>query len=74
MNRPRLSHDARVLLLALTAGFPAVAATVTILALNGASAREQITIDVIVVLCWLGFSFAAKGRVAGPLRTLANLL
>lgn len=63
-----------MLLLALTAGFPAVAATVTILALNGASAREQITIDVIVVLCWLGFSFAAKGRVAGPLRTLANLL
>lgn len=74
MTKFKLSHDARVLLLALLAGLPAVVAVVILLAVEGFSAREQTTIEVIVVLCWLGFAFAARGRVAGPLRTLANLL
>ncbi|MBV8551787.1 MAG: ATP-binding protein [Acidobacteriaceae bacterium] len=70
----RLGHDARVLLFALAAGFPAVLACVILLAVGGYSGREQCTFDLAVVLCWLGFAFAARGRVAGPLRTLANLL
>ncbi len=74
MGKFKLSHDARVLLLALLAGLPAVVAVVILLAVEGFSAREQTTIEILVVLCWLGFAFAARGRVAGPLRTLANLL
>ncbi len=74
MAKFKLSHDARVLLLALVAGLPAVIAVVVLLATGGFSAREQLTIEIVVVLCWLGFAFAARGRVAGPLRTLANLL
>jgi nitrogen fixation/metabolism regulation signal transduction histidine kinase len=74
VSRFKLSHDARVLLLALSAGLPAVIAVVILLAVGGFSAREQSTIEIFVVLCWLGFAFAARGRVAGPLRTLANLL
>ncbi len=74
MGKFKLSHDARVLLLALTAGLPAVIAVIILLAVGGFSAREQSTIEIVVVLCWLGFAFAARGRVAGPLRTLANLL
>jgi nitrogen fixation/metabolism regulation signal transduction histidine kinase len=70
----KLSHDARVLLLALLAGLPAVVAVIVLLAVEGFSAREQSTIEIIIVLWWLGFAFAARGRVAGPLRTLANLL
>jgi nitrogen fixation/metabolism regulation signal transduction histidine kinase len=70
----KLSHDARVLLLALAAGLPAVVAVIVLLAVGGFSPREQSTIEIFVVLCWLGFAFAARGRVAGPLRTLANLL
>ncbi len=70
----RLGHDARVLMFALAAGLPAVLVCVIVLAFGGHSARTQITLDLFVVLCWLGFAFAARGRVAAPLRTLANLL
>jgi two-component system, NtrC family, nitrogen regulation sensor histidine kinase NtrY len=70
----RLSHDARVLLFALLGGLPAVLTSVILLATGGYSGREQWTFDLIIVLFWLGFCFAARGRVAGPLRTLANLL
>ncbi len=73
-NNFRLSHDARVLLFALTGGLPAVALCIILLAIGGFSGRTQWTLDVIVAICWLGCSFAARGRVAGPLRTLANLL
>lgn len=64
----------RVLLLALTAGLPAVLVCVILLAVGNYSGREQWTLDLLVVIMWLSFSFAARGRVANPLRTLANLL
>src|SRR5690349_20763774 len=70
----RIGHDARVLLLALSAGLPAVLVCVILLATGGYSPREQVTFDLLVVLFCLAFSFAARGRVAGPLRTIANLL
>ena len=70
----KIGHDARVLFLALLAGLPGVILTVILLAVSGFSVRSQATIDLLIVLFWLGFSFAARSRVAGPLRTLANLL
>ena len=70
----RLSHDGRVLLLALAGGFPAVLVCVILLATGGFSPRTQWTLDGLVVLCWIGFCSAARGRVTGPLRTVANLL
>jgi len=70
----KISHDARVLLLALAGGLPAVLVCIILLATGKHSGQEQWTLDLLVVLCWLGFCFAARGRVAGPLRTLANLL
>ena len=70
----RISHDSRVLLLALAGGLPGVAACVILMAVGGFPARLQATVDSAVVICWLSFCFAARGRVAGPLRTLANLL
>lgn len=70
----KVGHDTRVLLLALLAGFPGVLCTAILLAAKGFSGRAQWTLDLLVVLFWLGFGFAARGRVAGPLRTLANLL
>ncbi len=36
--------------------------------------RLQVLIDGTLGISWLSFCFAARGRVAGPLRTLANLL
>src|SRR5690242_1763929 len=70
----RLSHDKRVLLLALAGGLPAILACAITLAVLGAPARVQWTVNIVIVLCWLGFCFAAHGHIAGPLRTLANLL
>jgi nitrogen fixation/metabolism regulation signal transduction histidine kinase len=73
-DRRQLGHDVRVLLLALAAGFPAVLTCIVLLAMGQHSAREQWTFDLLVILCWVSFAFAARGRVAGSLRTLANLL
>ncbi len=70
----KIGHDTRVLLLALLAGLPGVLSTAILLAAKGFSGRAQWTLDLLVILFWLGFGFAARGRVAGPLRTLANLL
>jgi nitrogen fixation/metabolism regulation signal transduction histidine kinase len=70
----KIGHDTRVLLLALLAGLPAIVTTIILLAVKGFSGRVQWTLDLLVILLWLSFSFAARGRVAGPLRTLANLL
>ena len=73
-ERWQISHDVRVLLLALASGFPAVLICLILLATGQHPAREQWTLDLFIVLCWLIFAFAARGRVAGSLRTLANLL
>ncbi len=49
-------------------------ACIILLAVGGYSGREQWTLDLLVVLLWVAFCAAARERVAGPLRTLANLL
>jgi nitrogen fixation/metabolism regulation signal transduction histidine kinase len=70
----KLSHDTRILLLALAGGMPGVIASALLLFAGHYEPRIQWLIDTFLVACWLGFCFAARGRVAGPLRTLANLL
>jgi nitrogen fixation/metabolism regulation signal transduction histidine kinase len=70
----KLGHETRVLLLALAGGLPAVAVCVILLATGSHDRRTQITVDTLVILLWLSFCFAARGRISGPLRTLANLL
>ncbi|MBV8807115.1 MAG: ATP-binding protein [Acidobacteriaceae bacterium] len=74
MSKFKLSHDARVLLLALLAGLPAIIVSVLLLALGHHDGRTQWTFDLLIICFWLALSFAARNRVAGPLRTLANLL
>ncbi|MGI8961692.1 MAG: sensor histidine kinase [Bryobacteraceae bacterium] len=74
MKRPHISHDLRVLLLALAGGLPAVAACFILLLTGPYSGRTQWSVGLLIVLCWLSFCFAARERVASPLRTLANLL
>ncbi len=70
----RVSHDQRVLLMALLAGLPAVVVCLALLFGESHEARERWTLGLLVVGCWVSFCFAARERVAGPLRTLANLL
>ncbi|MGC2657169.1 MAG: ATP-binding protein [Bryobacteraceae bacterium] len=72
--KPRVSHESRVMLLALAGGFPAVAICIVLLAIGGYAIREQITLDGLIFAIWLGFCFSCRDNVANPLRTLANLL
>jgi two-component system nitrogen regulation sensor histidine kinase NtrY len=70
----RLTHESRVLVMALTGGFPGVLACVILLFLGGYSAQVKWTLVPVVLGLWLGFCFALRERVANPLRTLASLL
>jgi two-component system nitrogen regulation sensor histidine kinase NtrY len=70
----KLTHDGRVLLLALAAGLPAVVTCLVLLFTGSFEGRTQWTLTVLIVGCWLGFCLAVRDRVASPLRTLANLL
>ena len=75
LHRPeRLKFEKRVTLLALAAGFPPVALSALLLWLNNYSAQVQWTIDLMLVVLWLGVAFNLKQRVIRPLQTLSNIL
>jgi two-component system nitrogen regulation sensor histidine kinase NtrY len=60
--------------MALAGGLPALIVAMVLLFTGQHSAREQWTLSLVIVGCWLGFCFAARDRIVSPLRTLANLL
>ncbi|MEY2878447.1 MAG: hypothetical protein RLZZ15_827 [Verrucomicrobiota bacterium] len=73
--RNKLSHDRVVLLYALLAGAPGVAAALGIAWFaDGWEPKQQWTLTLVVGACWLGFALAAQARVVRPLHTMANLL
>jgi two-component system nitrogen regulation sensor histidine kinase NtrY len=69
-----LSHEGRVVLLAILAGLPGSAAALIMLWTGDASTKVQWTLTVIILGAWLGFAFAVRERVVFPLQTLSNLL
>ena len=71
---PRLSHERRVLVSALLAGLPAVIVSLALLWSRDYTPKVLWTLSTLVVSFWLGFSFAAQGRVVRPLQTVSNLL
>ncbi len=70
----RLKFEGRVTLLSLAAGLPAVGLCAFLLWYDGYSAQVQWTIDLFLVLLWLGVSFNLKQRIVRPLQTLSNIL
>ena len=70
----RLKFERRITLLALLAGFPAVALCAVLLWYDGYSAQVQWTIDLLLSLLWLGIAFNLKTRIVRPLQTLSNIL
>ena len=70
----RLKFERRITLLALLAGFPAVGLCAFLLWYDGYSAQVQWTIDLLLVLLWLGIAFSLKTRIVRPLQTLSNIL
>ncbi len=69
-----LKFEKRITLLSLLAGFPGVALCAFLLWLNNYSGRVQWTVDLLLVLFWLGISANLKSRIVRPLQTLSNIL
>src|SRR3954451_792229 len=74
LQRSRLKFEGRITLLSLAAGLPAVGLCAFLLWYDGYSAQIQWTIDLLLVLLWLGISFNLKTRIIRPLQTLSNIL
>ncbi len=70
----RLRFESRITFLALAAGFPAVLLCAFLLWYDNYSARLQWTVDLFLVLLWLGIAFNLKARIVRPLQTLSNIL
>jgi two-component system, NtrC family, nitrogen regulation sensor histidine kinase NtrY len=71
---PRLSHDRRILLMALASAAPGAAISLIFLWTGDYTPKVQWTLTVIIVAFCLGFAFALRERVVLPLQTLSNLL
>jgi methyl-accepting chemotaxis protein len=74
VKRGRLKFERRITILSLFAGFPAVALSALLLWYDGYSAQVQWTVDLLLVLLWLGIAFNLKTRIVRPLQTLSNIL
>ena len=70
----RIPFERRVTILAVAAGLPAVAGCAFLLWYDGYSGRFQWTVDLFLVLTWLGVAFNLKARIVRPLQTLSNIL
>ena len=66
--------ETRLVFMALAAGFPAILVALFLLWTGIYSSQTRWTLAIIMVVVWLGFSFALRGKVAYPLQTLSNLL
>src|SRR5579859_4725923 len=70
----RLKHEHRIFWTALLGGLPATGLAVAFLWLGPYNEQLKWTVLVVLVLFWLGFSFAVIGKVRFPLQTISNLL
>jgi methyl-accepting chemotaxis protein len=69
----RLTHENRVLLLALAAGAPALLVTIILLWSGDFRNDTRWTVTILLTLTWLSFAFALRSTVIHPLRTLSNM-
>src|SRR5947209_12508303 len=74
LRREPLTHERRVLLMALAAGAPAVLVSLVLLIVGDYTPKVFWTLATLIACFWLGFSFAVKARVVRPLQTVSNLL
>jgi two-component system, NtrC family, nitrogen regulation sensor histidine kinase NtrY len=60
--------------MALGAGLPGVIISLLLLWLGDYTIKVQLTLTLLVIIIWLGYSFALRERVVRPLQTISNLL
>jgi PAS domain S-box-containing protein len=68
-----LSHENRVLLLALAAGAPALLLCVILLWTGDHTDSTRWTLTSLIAILWLGFAFSVRSTVVRPLQTLSNM-
>src|SRR5204862_307907 len=73
-REPRLSHDRRILLMAIASALPGALISLIFLWTGDYTPKVQWTLTVVIVAFCLGFAFALRERVILPLQTLSNLL
>src|SRR5438874_13521666 len=73
-REPRLSHDRRILLMALAAALPGALISLIFLWTGDYTPKVQWTLTVLIGTFCLIFAFALRERVGLPLQTLSNLL
>jgi nitrogen fixation/metabolism regulation signal transduction histidine kinase len=69
-----LSHERRILLMAVTAGLPGSLVALSLLWTGDYTSKVQWTLTVLIVGLWSGFAMAVRRRVVFPLQTVSNLL
>ena len=69
-----MTHDRRVVLLALAGGLPAVIFALGFVWAGGYSDKVQWTVAIVVIGCWFAFGFGVRERVIRPLQTIANMI
>jgi two-component system, NtrC family, nitrogen regulation sensor histidine kinase NtrY len=72
-RKRRLSHENRVLLLALAAGAPALLLCVILLWAGDHTDSTRWTLTTLIAILWLGFAFSVRSTVVRPLQTLSNM-
>jgi two-component system nitrogen regulation sensor histidine kinase NtrY len=74
LRLPRLSHDQRVLGMALCSALPGALISLIFLWTGDYTPKVQWTLSVVILAFCFGFAFALRERVVVPLQTLSNLL
>ena len=72
-RKRHLTHENRLLLLALAAGAPAVLASIILLWAGAHDDTTRWSVLLLIVALWLSFAFAVRSNVVRPLQTLANM-
>ena len=73
-KRRRLTHERRVLYLALGSGAPALLVALVLLWSGGYTPKVQWTLTTFLVVIWLTCAFSLRDQVVRPLQTLSNML
>ncbi len=74
MTKKELGHESRVLLYSVLAGLPGSIIAFIFLWSSNHPPRVQWTLTILILIFWLGFALALRGRIAYPLQTISNLL
>ncbi len=74
VEKPRITFQTRILLFTLLAGLPGVVISMMLLWRGDYSPKVFWTLSLVIVTCWLGFSFSVVRRMVFNLQTVTNLL